>query len=413
MGRRKISIKQSAADSISAIAWFIESKGLVTTAEKYIDAIYDFIDKLGDTRKSYPVCREPGRAAIGYKCIPYKKKYTCIALSILFCLPLSAQTNLNFVVNGKINADTGLMVLLPAGNKSYYEMVDFNHEIIVKDGKFTITGRTAYPTALKLLLKQNGVLIYLSGLFFIEPGTQSMTCNIDSLRETPEIDNKTMREYRIFTSQESLISDKQLRNDFTIAYTRSHPDSYVTLWNLADNSFSYSPVMDSIYYNFSPRLKQNYTTKKLAETITILRNTAVERKMPSLFVLNDKNNKYKIDVKQSTAKYTLIDFWFSKCTPCISQFSELAELYKQYHSKGFEILGVSVDGRDKEQDWREVIVQHKLPWPQYLDLAGKEAKKLRVLVYPTNYLLNEEGIIVAKDLDPKALKNWLSLNLNK
>jgi hypothetical protein len=50
----------------------------VATAEKYVDAIYDFIDKLGDTRKSYPICREPGRAAIGYKCIPYKKKYTIV-----------------------------------------------------------------------------------------------------------------------------------------------------------------------------------------------------------------------------------------------------------------------------------------------------------------------------------------------
>lgn len=34
MGQRKINVKQSAADNIAAIAWYIESKGLIATAEK-------------------------------------------------------------------------------------------------------------------------------------------------------------------------------------------------------------------------------------------------------------------------------------------------------------------------------------------------------------------------------------------
>ena len=33
MGARKITVKESAAESIAAIAWFIESKGLITAAE--------------------------------------------------------------------------------------------------------------------------------------------------------------------------------------------------------------------------------------------------------------------------------------------------------------------------------------------------------------------------------------------
>ena len=78
MGSRKVIVKQSAADDIAAIAWFIESKGLLATAEKFADNIYDYFLKLADTRKSYPVCKEPGRAALGYKCVPYKKKYTIV-----------------------------------------------------------------------------------------------------------------------------------------------------------------------------------------------------------------------------------------------------------------------------------------------------------------------------------------------
>lgn len=53
-GCRKIIIKQTAADSIAAISWFIESKGLITTAEKFTDDVYDYFIKICDDRKSYP-----------------------------------------------------------------------------------------------------------------------------------------------------------------------------------------------------------------------------------------------------------------------------------------------------------------------------------------------------------------------
>jgi len=78
MGRRKVIVKQSAADSIASIAWFIESKGMLATADKFVDDAYDYIIHLTDNRKSYPVCREPERAILGYKCVPYKKKYTIV-----------------------------------------------------------------------------------------------------------------------------------------------------------------------------------------------------------------------------------------------------------------------------------------------------------------------------------------------
>jgi hypothetical protein len=73
MGIRKITVKKSVAESIAAIAWFIESKGLVVTAEKFSDNVYDFFVKLADDRRSYSICREPARQAMGYKCVSYKK----------------------------------------------------------------------------------------------------------------------------------------------------------------------------------------------------------------------------------------------------------------------------------------------------------------------------------------------------
>ena len=54
MGRRKIIIKQTAADNIAAIAWYIESKGLIATADKFTDDVYDYFIKIADKRRSYP-----------------------------------------------------------------------------------------------------------------------------------------------------------------------------------------------------------------------------------------------------------------------------------------------------------------------------------------------------------------------
>jgi hypothetical protein len=80
MGSRKIVVRQSAAENIAAISWYIESKGMLATAERFADDVYNYFLKLADDRKSYAICREPARAALGYKCIPYKKKYTIVLI---------------------------------------------------------------------------------------------------------------------------------------------------------------------------------------------------------------------------------------------------------------------------------------------------------------------------------------------
>jgi hypothetical protein len=80
VGRRKVTIKQSVAESIAAVAWFIESKGLVVTAEKFTDGVYNFLIKLADARSGHAVCHDPQRALLDYKCMSYRKKYTIVFL---------------------------------------------------------------------------------------------------------------------------------------------------------------------------------------------------------------------------------------------------------------------------------------------------------------------------------------------
>lgn len=77
MGGRSIRVLESAMENIARAAWFIESKGLVATADRFSESIYDFIEKLSKKNISYKLCHEPERALLGFKCVQFKK-YTIV-----------------------------------------------------------------------------------------------------------------------------------------------------------------------------------------------------------------------------------------------------------------------------------------------------------------------------------------------
>ena len=88
-------VKPEASENIAAIAWFIESKGMLATAEKFSDDVYNYFLELADNRMRYRICSEPARASLGYKCVPYKKKYVIVFIEtnkeLIICEFVSAK----------------------------------------------------------------------------------------------------------------------------------------------------------------------------------------------------------------------------------------------------------------------------------------------------------------------------------
>jgi peroxiredoxin len=85
--------------------------------------------------------------------------------------------------------------------------------------------------------------------------------------------------------------------------------------------------------------------------------------------------------------------------PCRQENPNVVKLYEQYHPKGFEILGVSLD-RAKDP-WVKAIQDDKLTWPQVSDLKFWQcaAAKLYVItVIPQSVLIDKDGKIIAKGL---------------
>lgn len=123
------------------------------------------------------------------------------------------------------------------------------------------------------------------------------------------------------------------------------------------------------------------------------------------FTLKDPNGK-EIKLSSFKGKLVLIDFWASWCRPCRMENPNLVSTYAQYKDKKFKVakkgllfFGVSLD--QNETAWKQAIEQDQLTWPHVSDLKGwnSEAAKLySVRSIPTNFLIDGDGVIIAKNL---------------
>jgi len=111
-----------------------------------------------------------------------------------------------------------------------------------------------------------------------------------------------------------------------------------------------------------------------------------------------------LSVAKFKGSVVFVDFWATWCGPCVEELPAILELYKKYHARGLEIVGISLDR--EEAALKEFIAQKNMTWPQFFDgkfWENKLAVQYGVLRIPFNVLVDGEGRIVGKDLHGAAL----------
>lgn len=127
--------------------------------------------------------------------------------------------------------------------------------------------------------------------------------------------------------------------------------------------------------------------------------TAIGHKYTDIELPGVDGKPVKVSTYVGKNKYVLIDFWASWCGPCRAEMPTVVKAYADYHSKGFEVVGVSLDN-DKDA-WLKAIKELNMPWPQMSDLKGWEsagAALYNVKSIPASVLVDADGEIVAKNL---------------
>jgi thiol-disulfide isomerase/thioredoxin len=101
----------------------------------------------------------------------------------------------------------------------------------------------------------------------------------------------------------------------------------------------------------------------------------------------------------SKAKYTFIDFWASWCMPCRAQGRELIPIYEKYKPMGLAVIGVSFD--TDTTAWKRAINSDRYTWTNLSDGKGFNSPlsiKYRITAIPRNFLIDQNGVIVSRDL---------------
>ena len=217
------------------------------------------------------------------------------------------------------------------------------------------------------------------------------------------------------------VKQKQAAIRFVMEHAKSMASVHVMYSGFAEDLPLFADFKDLVYFrqlhdSLQPIYPQSkYVVALRTEYETRQRNLGFVEKLsmvkelayPDLVLPNVKAELEQLSSLQG--KVILLSFWVSQDVQQRIMNQELMEVYRQYAPKGFEIYQVSLDV-DKTA-WAKAVSDQQLPWVSVCD--GKGSNSVAATSYalkqlPSNFLINKEGDIVARDLDLSALKTQLA-----
>ncbi len=232
---------------------------------------------------------------------------------------------------------------------------------------------------------------------------------LDSVSQHGKV-KESVEERKIFDDGMKSLNDQTAAAVTT--FIKKYPQSPVAPFIIIDRFINYpNPEMEAKTFALvGEDGRKTFYGKKIIEYDRVAAITGIGA-TPE-FSLTDTAGKI-VRLSSLRGKYVLVDFWASWCGPCRKENPNVVVAYKKYHDRGFDIVGVSLD--TKKDAWEKAIQKDGLTWQHVSDLKGWESgiiKEYGIKVVPTNFLVDRNGKIVAKNLREEALQKKLEELMN-
>lgn len=356
-----------------------------------------------------------------------------IALALLVALGLASCTKNTFNVNVSLqNADDNTMIILRkvVDNQTIgIDSVNFKNETAVltapkddpqtlytikikgmrgtmaffpENKDVTVVGDLNNPKDVEILAgkAQGKYNDYNHGINDFSLQIKDLYTKFD---EAVAKDDTTMM--KEISAQGDEIMKKQ--SEFTDNFIEQNKDHFIGHYILDEKKQDYS--IDELKEIVAGFPNESLYTKDLQKYIEKMDKVSVGKPYIDFTLKTNEGQDVTLSEYCKGSKLTLVDFWASWCGPCRGENPNVVAAYEKYREQGFNVLGVSLD-----QDvaaWQKAVADDKLPWTQVRDTDGKVSEQYLIYYIPSNLLIDENGIIVEKNLRGEQLEEALRSRL--
>ncbi|MBN2273702.1 MAG: AhpC/TSA family protein [Bacteroidales bacterium] len=372
-------------------------------------------------------------------------KFHQLLFFLIFLSACAGEKN-NFRVEGTIDGLENVTIYLY--KRSITGTLPVDSAIINDKGSFVIQGFTGYPDFYILFFQKDRYVnliihptdkIHISATaenferdYFVEGSKDSRLIHKLVTKQAQTLDRITALSIEYENSldrpdQSSIraridsLYDIVFREhkQYSIDFIRENKESLASLMALYQQLGRRSPVFDykkdfryfeqvdsalCILYPTSEAVKDlNKKVTQIREMLKVeIGSTVPDLKLP------DINGKV-VALSEFKGKLVLVNFWASWSDASVAANQSLLDLYKEYHPEGFEVLQVSLD-RSRES-WLQAIRDEKAGWIHISDLKYWDSpvvESFRIENIPSNYLIDRNGIITAKNIKSDELERILT-----
>ena len=206
----------------------------------------------------------------------------------------------------------------------------------------------------------------------------------------------------------------QIEN-YELNFIKDSPNSLISvliLERFVTNKIIPISESKSIFETFSNQIKNTNSGRIIQKQLEATPKAEVGQIAPSFKGSSPTGDQFVLESK--LGKITIIDFWASWCRPCRVENPNLVQLYRKNKDRGLNIIGVSLD-REKSK-WVQAIEDDGLIWDHVSNLKfwnDPIAKLYKVSAIPATFILDENGVIIARDLRGIELYNKVEELLNR